>query len=153
MRLIVFEHYVSILGIKVDNSSLTGESEPQERSNVRTHDNPLETKNLMFNSTQVVEGKGVGVVIRVGDHTVIGHIAGLVAGSKKKTSTLRKGASCLPPGSWLCSFVELDRFVIIIACIAIFCGILFIIIGFATIPIKSSSTITKIILCMLLSSC
>jgi sodium/potassium-transporting ATPase subunit alpha len=50
----------------VDNSSLTGESEPQERANFYTHDNPLESKNLMFNSTQVVEGKGVGVVIRIG---------------------------------------------------------------------------------------
>ena len=31
---------------KVDNSSLTGESEPQSRSNEYTHENPLETKNL-----------------------------------------------------------------------------------------------------------
>jgi len=29
---------------KVDNSSLTGESEPQARSNEFTHENPLETK-------------------------------------------------------------------------------------------------------------
>lgn len=43
-------------GFKVDNSSLTGESEPQSRSIEFTHDNPLETKNLAFFSTNAVEG-------------------------------------------------------------------------------------------------
>lgn len=41
---------------KADNSSLTGESEPQSRSPEFTNDNPLETKNLAFFSTNVVEG-------------------------------------------------------------------------------------------------
>lgn len=44
-------------GFKVDNSSLTGESEPQSRSIEYTHENPLETKNLAFFSTNAVEGK------------------------------------------------------------------------------------------------
>ena len=43
-------------GFKVDNSSLTGESEPQSRSPEFTHENPLETKNLAFFSTNAVEG-------------------------------------------------------------------------------------------------
>lgn len=41
---------------KVDNSSLTGESEPQTRGPEFTHENPLETKNLAFFSTNAVEG-------------------------------------------------------------------------------------------------
>lgn len=41
---------------KVDNSSLTGESEPQSRSCEYTHENPLKTKNLAFFSTNAVEG-------------------------------------------------------------------------------------------------
>ena len=41
---------------KVDNSSLTGESEPQSRGPEKNHDNPLETKNLAFFSTNAVEG-------------------------------------------------------------------------------------------------
>ena len=41
---------------QVDNSSLTGESEPQSRSPEFTNDNPLETKNLAFFSTNAVEG-------------------------------------------------------------------------------------------------
>lgn len=43
-------------GFKVDNSSLTGESEPQSRGTEFTNDNALETKNLAFFSTFAVEG-------------------------------------------------------------------------------------------------
>ena len=43
-------------GLKVDNSSLTGESEPLSRVPECTHDNPIETKNLAFFSTNCVEG-------------------------------------------------------------------------------------------------
>lgn len=43
-------------GCKVDNSSLTGESEPQTRSPENTNPNPLETRNLAFFSTNCVEG-------------------------------------------------------------------------------------------------
>ena len=45
---------------QVDNSSLTGESEPQTRSPDCTHDNPLETRNITFFSTNCVEGETVG---------------------------------------------------------------------------------------------
>lgn len=48
-------------GFKVDNSSLTGESEPQSRSPEFTHENPLETKNLAFFSTNAVEGTAKGL--------------------------------------------------------------------------------------------
>lgn len=44
-------------GLKVDNSSLTGESEPLTRTSQCTHENPLESKNLVFFSTNCVEGK------------------------------------------------------------------------------------------------
>ena len=49
-------------GFKVDNSSLTGESEPQSRNSEFTHENPLETKNLAFFSTNAVEGNILGQV-------------------------------------------------------------------------------------------
>ena len=45
---------------QVDNSSLTGESEPQTRSPDCTHDTPLETRNITFFSTNCVEGETVG---------------------------------------------------------------------------------------------
>lgn len=41
---------------QVDNSSLTGESEPQTRSPECTHDSPLETRNIAFFSTMCLEG-------------------------------------------------------------------------------------------------
>merc|ERR1712112_38069 len=59
---------------KVDNSSLTGESEPQQRTPEFTHENPLETKNLAFFSTNAVEGTCVGMVVNIGDNTVMGRI-------------------------------------------------------------------------------
>lgn len=42
---------------QVDNSSLTGESEPQTRSPECTHENPLETRNIAFFSTTCLEGE------------------------------------------------------------------------------------------------
>lgn len=41
---------------KVDNSSITGESDPQNRKAVCTDKNPMESKNLAFFSTSVVQG-------------------------------------------------------------------------------------------------
>uniref|UniRef100_A0A8C0AU71 Sodium/potassium-transporting ATPase subunit alpha-2 n=1 Tax=Buteo japonicus TaxID=224669 RepID=A0A8C0AU71_9AVES len=52
---------ISSHGCKVDNSSLTGESEPQTRSPEFTHENPLETRNICFFSTNCVEGESLGV--------------------------------------------------------------------------------------------
>jgi len=56
---------------KVDNSSLTGESEPQTRTNEQSEDEPLEARNLAFFSTNAVEGTATGVVVNTGDRTVI----------------------------------------------------------------------------------
>ncbi|XP_063797932.1 potassium-transporting ATPase alpha chain 2-like [Pseudophryne corroboree] len=72
-------------GCKVDNSSLTGESEAQSRSNEYTHENPLETKNIGFYSTTCMEGNEPPGAVCVtgqapdtphyteGDLSVIGH--------------------------------------------------------------------------------
>lgn len=95
---------------KVDNSSLTGESEPQERIKDNDMQNPLEATNLMFNSTLVVSGEAYGVVIRTGDNTVIGQIASLTAGENTTVSPLSR---------------EIDNFVKFIASIAIFTAIVF----------------------------
>lgn len=66
-------------GMKVDNSSLTGETELLARSTKPTHDNPLESKNVAFFSTLNKEGTGKGVVFNTGDRTFIGRIASLAA--------------------------------------------------------------------------
>lgn len=58
--------------MKVNNASLTGESEDLLRRPDKTSDNPFETKNLAFFGTQCTQGVGVGVVFKTGDNTVIG---------------------------------------------------------------------------------
>ena len=62
---------------RVDLSSLTGESEPQVRTPEFTHENPLETSNLVFLGTWAVQGSCVGMVIQIGAKTVYGRVAGL----------------------------------------------------------------------------
>jgi sodium/potassium-transporting ATPase subunit alpha len=66
-------------GMKVDNSSLTGETELLARIPKCTDDNPLESKNIAFFSTLNREGTGKGVVFATGDSTFIGQIANLAA--------------------------------------------------------------------------
>jgi sodium/potassium-transporting ATPase subunit alpha len=75
---------------KVDNSSLTGESEPQARTPEYTHENPLETKNLAFFSTNAVEGTARGMVVNIGDSTVMGRIAGLASGLESGDTPIAK---------------------------------------------------------------
>uniref|UniRef100_A0A3B3TXR1 Sodium/potassium-transporting ATPase subunit alpha n=1 Tax=Poecilia latipinna TaxID=48699 RepID=A0A3B3TXR1_9TELE len=71
---------ISAHGCKVDNSSLTGESEPQTRTPDFSNENPLETRNIAFFSTNCVEGTARGIVISTGDRTVMGRIATLASG-------------------------------------------------------------------------
>merc|ERR1719333_1320936 len=100
---------------KVDNSSLTGESEPQTRTPEFTHENPLETKNLAFFSTNAVEGTCVGIVVNIGDNTVMGRIAGLASGLASDQTPIAK---------------EIAHFIHIITGVAVFLGVTFFIIAF-----------------------
>merc|ERR1719384_710862 len=102
-------------GFKVDNSSLTGESEPQARSPEFTHENPLETKNIGFFSTNAVEGICVGMVVNIGDNTVMGRIAGLASGLEGGQTPIAK---------------EIEHFIHIITGVAVFLGVTFFIIAF-----------------------
>merc|ERR1711950_64239 len=74
-------------------SSLTGESEPQARNPEFTHENPLETKNLAFFSTNAVEGTAKGIVVNIGDYTVMGRIAGLASGLETGDTPIAKEIS------------------------------------------------------------
>mmetsp|Transcript_18870 Transcript_18870/g.38697 ORF Transcript_18870/g.38697 Transcript_18870/m.38697 type:complete len:1343 (-) Transcript_18870:193-4221(-) len=100
--------------LTVDQASLTGENEAQKRRKECTHDDPLETQNLCFFGTQVPEGSCKGVVISIGDHTVMGRIAKLAMGTDKGQTPINK---------------EIENFIHIISAIAIFLGISFLIIN------------------------
>uniref|UniRef100_A0A0G4GP24 P-type sodium-transporting ATPase4 n=1 Tax=Chromera velia CCMP2878 TaxID=1169474 RepID=A0A0G4GP24_9ALVE len=103
-------------GLKVDNSSLTGEALPQRRSVEKTHDLPHETQNLAFFGTQCTEGKAKGIVIRCGDDTLMGQIATATAEGEKPETQMQ---------------IELHHFIKIITIIAGFIGVVFFVIALA----------------------
>ncbi|XP_067123048.1 sodium/potassium-transporting ATPase subunit alpha-like isoform X2 [Centruroides vittatus] len=106
---------ISSQSCKVDNSSLTGESEPQTRSPELTNENPLETRNLAFFSTNCVEGAARGVVINTGDRTVMGRIANLASGLEMGDTPIAR---------------EIAHFIHIITGVAVFLGVSFFVIAF-----------------------
>ncbi len=102
--------------LKVDNSSLTGESEPVMKTPNQTDEGVFETENLAFFSTNAVEGTGKGLAIRVGDETAVGHIASLATSTGSDETPIRK---------------EIKHFIKIISTIAVLLGISFGIISLA----------------------
>uniref|UniRef100_A0A915C2G8 Sodium/potassium-transporting ATPase subunit alpha n=2 Tax=Parascaris univalens TaxID=6257 RepID=A0A915C2G8_PARUN len=106
---------ISAFGFKVDNSSLTGESEPQSRSPECTNENPLETRNIAFFSTNAVEGTCRGMVIYTGDRTVMGRIAHLASGLDTGMTPIAR---------------EIEHFIHLITGVAVFLGVTFFIIAF-----------------------
>ena len=126
---------VEARGFKVDNSSLTGESEPQNRTPEFTHENPLETKNLAFFSTNAVEGTAKGIVVNIGDNTVMGRIAGKIPFKDSLQHLILKTfffiglASGLDTGDTPIA-KEIAHFIHIITGVAVFLGVTFFIIAF-----------------------
>ncbi|KAI6241026.1 Sodium/potassium-transporting ATPase subunit alpha [Aphelenchoides fujianensis] len=106
---------IRAMGFKVDNSSLTGESEPQSRSPDCTNNNPLETRNIAFFSTNAVEGTAKGVVINTGDRTVMGRIAHLAADLDSGMTPIAR---------------EIEHFIHLITGVAVFLGVTFFVIAF-----------------------
>lgn len=107
--------------LKVDNSSLTGESEAQDRGPELSRDvdgnlitQPLEASNLLFYTTLVSSGSGVGVVIGTGDHTVMGLIAGLATETTLEKAPIRR---------------EIESFVKFVSAVAISWGVIFLILS------------------------
>uniref|UniRef100_A0A671RHZ8 ATPase Na+/K+ transporting subunit alpha 1a, tandem duplicate 4 n=1 Tax=Sinocyclocheilus anshuiensis TaxID=1608454 RepID=A0A671RHZ8_9TELE len=105
---------ISAHGCKVDNSSLTGESEPQTRSPDFSNENPLETRNIAFFSTNCVEGTARGIVINTGDRTVMGRIATLASSLEGGQTPIAK---------------EIEHFIHIITGVAVFLGVSFFILS------------------------
>ena len=101
--------------LKVDHSTITGESEPQLRSLECTHPNILECRNMVFSGTLVQSGNGKAVVFGTGQNTQIGNLAILTEQILSVDTPIRK---------------ELNRFIKIISAIAIFLGVTFFILAF-----------------------
>jgi magnesium-transporting ATPase (P-type) len=108
---------LSAKDMKVDNASLTGESEAQKRETDASKEaNPLEGKNLAFFTTSVMSGVCNGMVIRTGDKTVIGQIKDLVTNAEQRPSPIS---------------IEIHNFIVLITSVAVFLGVSFFIAALA----------------------
>ncbi len=102
--------------LKVDMSSLTGESEPVELQVDADNENIHHSKNMVFSGTLVQSGNGKAIVCATGMETQIGKIVELTKQTKKVESPIGK---------------ELKYFIKIISGIAIFLGVTFYIVSVA----------------------
>lgn len=105
--------------MKVNNASLTGESEDLLRKVDVKHANIFESPNVAFFGTMCTLGSGTGIVIRTGDDTVIGRIANLSQSAETGETPLA---------------IEMNRFIHMIAAIAIGMGVFFFLIGLLYFP-------------------
>ncbi|WMW23266.1 HAD-IC family P-type ATPase [Methanolobus mangrovi] len=101
--------------LKVDNSPITGEAEPQLRSLNCTHPNMLECRNMVFSGTLVQTGNGKALIFGTGSDTQIGKLAALTEQTSSVDTPIRK---------------ELNDFIKVISAIAIFLGVSFFLVGF-----------------------
>ncbi|CAG5099506.1 Oidioi.mRNA.OKI2018_I69.XSR.g16556.t1.cds [Oikopleura dioica] len=105
---------ISVASLKVDNSSLTGESEPQTRDAEVSKVEALEARNIAFFSTNALEGSARGIVIRCGDDTVMGRIAALASNVDSGDTPIAQ---------------EIEHFIHIITGVAVFLGVTFFILS------------------------
>ncbi|TMW69051.1 hypothetical protein Poli38472_001207 [Pythium oligandrum] len=78
--------------LKVENSSLTGESELVSLTSA-AHDEsvaPLECKNVAFNGSLCFDGSALGLVLSIGDNTVIGRIAKLASSTEQRETNMQR---------------------------------------------------------------
>lgn len=104
--------------VKLDNSSMTGESEPVTYAPERRSDRVMDARNVVFSSSLVVAGCATVVVLRTGDATVIGSVAQLSSGAKNAgaASSFEK---------------EVQRFVRFVILLALCTAVTFFVIGAA----------------------
>jgi len=80
---------ISAKNLFVNQSALTGESMPVEKSALPVADDtgaPFDLANICFTGTSVLSGTGWGVVALTGPRTAFGHVAGMIAANRVLTS-------------------------------------------------------------------
>ncbi len=108
---------VRAMEMSVDNSALTGESEPQPRRHEAVRGDRIalaDLPNLVFAGTSVATGSGLALVYATGMNTELGKIANMTQEMKEEPSPLQQ---------------EMMRVTRIIAVIATSLGILFFVLG------------------------
>jgi len=99
---------INVKDMKIDKSTLNGESEPVRCAIDYSDRNIMQTRNVAFFGCNVTEGTGTGIVIATGDRTIFGEIARLAATQKPEQSTLHR---------------EIQRFVMVIVTLAVTTGL------------------------------
>lgn len=101
--------------MKVEQSALTGEPDQiKKKPGNSTETNPLEASNLLFFGTLCPSGSCEGIVVNIGDNTVMGRISAI-------TTQVDGGLSPIKQ--------EINRFVLLVSGVAVFLGVTFFIIG------------------------
>ncbi|MGM9948575.1 MAG: cation-translocating P-type ATPase [Lysinibacillus sp.] len=80
-------------GLQINESSLTGESVPVEKSNDKIDDKNVpigDQKNMVFSGSFVTNGRAAVVITAIGMQTEIGKIAGLLGQAKEKKTPLQR---------------------------------------------------------------
>ncbi len=91
--------------LQVNSSELTGESEPINCTIKCSSLNFMESTNLIFYSSLIVQGTGEAIVVNTGDATVLGKVNKLTRGTGKSEITgLHR---------------EINRFVVFVVCAAL----------------------------------
>jgi Ca2+-transporting ATPase len=94
--------WLSTTNIRVEESPLTGESEPVAKNNQPLSDEytPIaDRKNMSFMGTVLVNGRGIGIVTATGMDTEMGIIAGMIQEVKGEETPLQRRLAQL--GKWL----------------------------------------------------
>ncbi len=88
---------IELAGLRVNESSLTGESEPVEKSiDALSGDVTIADRtDMLFQSTAITQGKAVAVVVSTGMDTELGRIAGSLSGITEEKTPLQKSISRL----------------------------------------------------------
>lgn len=84
---------VSVMGLSIEESTLTGETNPIEKCTTPLRNVSLpvaEQKNMAFSGTLVISGHGKAIVTATGMNTELGHIAGMIAEETPPDTPLQK---------------------------------------------------------------
>lgn len=82
---------IESIGLFTEESTLTGESAPVEKEADFVEEGAADTssRNMVYMSTYVTKGRGLGVVTATGMDTRVGHIADMLHGHKEKLTPLQ----------------------------------------------------------------
>jgi len=99
--------------LEIDESSLTGESEPQIKHNRKIGEKTIlaERNNMVYRGTTVTNGRATVVVIAIGKNTELGKIASLVKDTVEDETPLQEQISKL---------AKLISIVVLVICVLIF---------------------------------